>query len=89
MNLKDSLSHSQIYLLDWERAQEGIQLLKKFSEIKSGASSSAGCFFIFVLSQALAHELCMSLALHWQGLTQKKCDETCWFHHCNTEHHPR
>lgn len=62
MNLKDSLSHSQIYSLDWERAQEGTQLLKKFSEIKSGTSDVVGCFFIFMLSQALAQNYC---ACHW------------------------
>lgn len=54
INLKDSLSHSQIYLLDRERAQEDTQPLRKFSEIKSGASDIVGYFFFFMLSQALA-----------------------------------
>lgn len=62
VNLKDFLSHSQIYLLEWERAQEGTQLFKKFSEIKSGASDIVGCFFICMLSQALAHNY---YACHW------------------------
>lgn len=77
INLKDSLSHSQIYLLDWERAQEGTHLLKKFSEIKSGASKTVGCFFIFMQSQALARECC---ACHWpctDKALHKKCDATC------------
>lgn len=62
INLKGSLSHNQIYLWDWERAQEGTQLLKKFSEIKSGFSDVVGCSFIFLLSQALVHDYC---AYHW------------------------